>query len=73
MISMLARNVLAHLDRLHRVREVKLPANLSQAVHQGRMAQLAREGAQMSAQHCPTETTDIKPKLVIRESCGSNK
>ncbi len=46
-----ARNVLAHLDRLHRIREVKLSANLSQAVHQGRMAQLAREGAQMSAQH----------------------
>ena len=46
-----ARNVLAHLDRLHRIREVKLSANLSQVVHQGRMAQLAREGAQMSAQH----------------------
>jgi len=46
-----ARNVLAHLDRLHRIREVKLPANLGQAVHQGRLAQLAREGAQMSAQH----------------------
>lgn len=46
-----ARNVLAHLDRLHRIREVKLPANLGQAIHQGRLAQLAREGAQMSAQH----------------------
>ena len=46
-----ARNVLAHLDRLHRIREVKLPANLGQAVHQSRLAQLAREGAQMSAQH----------------------
>lgn len=53
-----ARNVLAHLDRLHRIREVKLPANLSQAVHQGRMAQLARESAQMSAQHCPTDRSD---------------
>ncbi len=41
----------AWTDRLHRIREVKLSANLSQAVHQGRMAQLAREGAQMSAQH----------------------
>jgi len=46
-----ARNVLAHLDRLHRIREVKLPANLGQAFHQSRLAQLAREGAQMSAQH----------------------
>jgi hypothetical protein len=46
-----ARNVLAHLDRLLRIREVMLPANIGQAVHQGRVAQLAREGAQMSAQH----------------------
>jgi TnpA family transposase len=46
-----ARNVLAHLDRLHRIREVMLPANLGQAIHEGRLAQLAREGAQMSAQH----------------------
>jgi len=43
--------VLAHLDRLNRIREVKLPAKIGQAVHQGRVAQLAREGAQMSAQH----------------------
>jgi hypothetical protein len=46
-----ARNVLAHLDRLHRIREVNLPAKVGQAVHQSRLAQLAREGAQMSAQH----------------------
>jgi hypothetical protein len=45
------RNVLAHLDRLHRIREVNLPAELGQAVHQGRLTQLAHEGAQMSAQH----------------------
>jgi hypothetical protein len=46
-----AKNVLAHLDRLHRIREVNLPAELGQAVHQGRLTQLAHEGAQMSAQH----------------------
>jgi Domain of unknown function (DUF4158) len=46
-----ARNVLAHLDRLHRIREVNLPTKVGQAVHQGRLAKLAREGAQMSAQH----------------------
>jgi TnpA family transposase len=46
-----ARNVLAHLDRLHRIREVNLPVKVGQVVHQGRLAQLAREGAQMSAQH----------------------
>jgi len=46
-----ARNVLAHLDRLRRIREVNLPAKVGQAVHQGRLSQLAREGAQMSAQH----------------------
>jgi hypothetical protein len=43
--------VLAHLDRLHRIREINLPAKVGQAVHQSRLAQLAREGAQMSAQH----------------------
>ena len=46
-----AKNVLTHLDRLHRIREVNLPGELGQAVHQGRLTQLAHEGAQMSAQH----------------------
>jgi TnpA family transposase len=46
-----AKNLLTHLDRLHRIREANIPAELGQAVHQGRLTQLAREGEQMSAQH----------------------
>jgi TnpA family transposase len=46
-----ARNLLTHLDRLAAIRAVDLPADLARAVHQSRLTQLAREGAQMSAQH----------------------
>src|SRR5262249_20594358 len=33
-----AGNLLAHLDRLHRIREVNLPGKLGQVVHQSRLA-----------------------------------
>jgi hypothetical protein len=46
-----ARNILTHLDRLQEIREVGLTAAIERAVHQGRLSQLAREGAQMSVQH----------------------
>jgi TnpA family transposase len=46
-----ARNILTHLDRLQTLRSLGLPADLERAVHQSRLTQLAREGAQMSAQH----------------------
>jgi hypothetical protein len=46
-----ARNILRHLDRLEVLREVRLPADLERLVHHGRLTQLAREGAQMNAQH----------------------
>src|SRR5260370_4571837 len=46
-----ARNVLTHLDRLQALRDVGLPADLERTVHQTRLTQLAREGAQMSIQH----------------------
>lgn len=46
-----ARNILRHLDRLEVLREVRLPAELERLVHHGRLTQLAREGAQMNAQH----------------------
>jgi TnpA family transposase len=46
-----ARNILTHLDRLQALRSVGLPADLERAVHQSRLTQLAREGAQMSPQH----------------------
>jgi Domain of unknown function (DUF4158) len=46
-----ARNILTHLDRLQAMRSLGLPADLERAVHQSRLTQLAREGAQMSAQH----------------------
>ena len=46
-----ARNILVHLDRLEQLRAVQWPEGLGHAVHQGRLTELAREGAQMSAQH----------------------
>ena len=46
-----ARHVLTHLDRLQALRDVGLPADLARTVHQTRLTQLAREGAQMSTQH----------------------
>ncbi len=46
-----ARRILMHLDRLDAIREVNLPAGLDKMAHQGRLTQLAREGAQMSIQH----------------------
>ncbi len=46
-----ARHILVHLDRLETMRAVGLPTDLERAVHQRRLVQLAREGAQMSAQH----------------------
>jgi len=46
-----ARNILTHLERLQALRAVGVPVERDRAVHQSRLAQLAREGAQMSAQH----------------------
>ena len=46
-----ARTILSHLDRLQALRAIGLPADLERAVHQSRLTPLAREGAQMSAQH----------------------
>lgn len=45
------RNILRHLDRLHAIREVCLPATIERIVHHGRLTQLAREGSQMSMAH----------------------
>lgn len=45
------RHILAHRDRLEALRAVGLPTDLERAVQQRRLVQLAREGAQMSAQH----------------------
>lgn len=43
--------MLAHLNRLKTVRELLLPDDLEHAVHQNRLLKIAREGAQMTAQH----------------------
>jgi hypothetical protein len=43
--------LLRHLDRLTHLRTLQLPADLDRRVHQGRLAELAREGAQMSVEH----------------------
>lgn len=46
-----ARNILTHLDRLRAMHAIGLPPDLERAVPLARLRQLAREGAQMSAQH----------------------
>ena len=46
-----ARCILIHLDRLHTIRFVGLSDGLERTVHQSRLTQLAREGAQVSVQH----------------------
>ena len=46
-----ARHILAHLDRLKAVRLIGIPAGTGNALHSGRLAKLAREGAQMTSQH----------------------
>lgn len=46
-----ARSILTHIKRLHVVRAVGVPNGLERALHQNRLLKLAREGAQMTAQH----------------------
>jgi len=46
-----ARRIVTHLDRLQAIHAVGLPDDLERTVHQTRLTQLAREGAQMSIQH----------------------
>ena len=41
-----ANAVLAHLARLHAIRDLKLPADLGRDVHQNRLLRLSREGTQ---------------------------
>jgi hypothetical protein len=43
--------MLRHLSRLARLRELALPPGIGERAHAGRLAGLAREGAQMSIQH----------------------
>jgi hypothetical protein len=45
------KHILEHLERLNVIRKLSLPAELENVVHQNRMLKLAREGAQMTAQH----------------------
>jgi hypothetical protein len=42
-------NLLGLIEQLNVIREIKLPAQMGQAVHQNRLLQLAREGAQSDA------------------------
>lgn len=45
------KHVLAHLERLKTLRELRLPDDLAVTVHQNRLVKLAREGGQMTTQH----------------------
>ena len=45
------KHVLAHLERLKTLRDLRLPDALEHAIHQNRLLKLAREGGQMTAQH----------------------
>jgi len=46
-----AAKILLHLERFEAIRALALPADLGRSVHQNRLAQLAREGAQMNMRH----------------------
>jgi Domain of unknown function (DUF4158) len=46
-----ARNLLAHLERLHALRQVGLPIEIGRTVHQNHLLRLAREGAQTTVYH----------------------
>jgi hypothetical protein len=46
-----AAKILLHLERLETIRALALPADLARSVHQNRLGQLAREGAQMNIRH----------------------
>lgn len=46
-----AARIVQHLDRFEAIRALALPPDLGRSVHQNRLAQLAREGAQMNIRH----------------------
>lgn len=52
------RHILTHLERLRILRELGIPEELEHTVHQNRLLKLAREGAQMTAQHL----RDLEPE-----------
>jgi hypothetical protein len=45
------KHLLEHIDRLKTIENLNLPEDLGQEVHQNRLLKIAREGAQMTAQH----------------------
>jgi hypothetical protein len=45
------KHILAHLERLKILRELLVPDELENTVHQNRLLKLAREGGQTTAQH----------------------
>ena len=44
-----SRHVLAHIERLDRLRAVRLASGVERPIHQNRLLKIAREGAQMTA------------------------
>lgn len=46
-----AKHLLGHIDRLEAMDQLMLPVGLEREIHQNRLLKLAREGAQMTAQH----------------------
>lgn len=45
------KHLLEHIDRLKTIENLNLPEDLGHGVHQNRLLKIAREGAQMTAQH----------------------
>lgn len=46
-----AKQILEHIDRLKTIEALSLPDGIERQIHQNRLLKLAREGAQMTAQH----------------------
>ena len=63
------KHVLAHLERLKTLRDLRLPDALEHAIHQNRLLKLAREGGQMTAQHL----RDLEPARLRHARGGDSR
>ena len=61
-----ARNLLAHVERLHALRNIGLSTETNRNVHQNSLLRLAREGAQTTAYHLRDFEAERRHATLIR-------
>jgi hypothetical protein len=66
-------NVLGLIDRLKVIREIELPSDLARSVHQNRLLQLAREGAQIDVPHLARFRNCATPWNPGRDIAGEHR